>query len=125
MTGNRSRIIQAFSEAGNALLETYWSSSYELVNLHDIHGFYRFNEDLAVHVQGYPGMSKENKMLVSMRLRDYKKMMDIRAKGEVSVGNEHESNLPFSWDADKFFPYDDSQLVFEINSKAARYLLSR
>ena len=71
MMDTRKKIIEVFSDVGKYLLQETRAQSHELVNLHDVHGFYRINGSLVAHVQGYPGMSNEDSMFVSMRLRDY------------------------------------------------------
>ena len=60
----------------------------------DVHAFYRLTADRSkvVHVQAYPGMSSEEQMCVMARMKDYDRMMAIRAaEPGVSIGNEHEA----------------------------------
>jgi len=129
MTDTRKRILEIFSDVGGILLQRQAARGYELVNLHDVHGFYRVNNELVVHIQGYPGMSKEDEMFVSMRLRDYQKMMQIRAIGRVSVGNEHEANLPadleIEWSCGRFMPYDSRLLVNKVGLEVDKFLGGR
>jgi len=90
----REKIRDLFSAVG-ANLESKGVASFELHELHDTHAFYRLtsDSDKVIHVQGYPGMSSEEKTRVWSRLFDYEKMMEIRTSGEVSIGNEHAASI--------------------------------
>lgn len=90
----REKISRVLSEVGAHYRER-GVAELELHQGHDVHAFYRLTADpsRAIHVQGYPGMSSEEKMKVAARLMDHAGMMEIRLKGTVSVGNEHEATV--------------------------------
>ncbi|MCK4588948.1 MAG: hypothetical protein KAT77_00770 [Nanoarchaeota archaeon] len=80
----------------------------------DVHAFFRLTGDpsKAIHVQGYPGISSDEQMRVWARLMDYDKMMEIRSRGTVSPGNEHEATIQGfpNLEHDTFIPYDSKVL---------------
>lgn len=124
MVNERKRIIEVFSDVGKYILQAGQPKGYEIVNLHDVHGFYNLGDNLALHIQGYPGMSRDDAMFVSMRLRDYEKMMRIRAEGRVSIGNEHEANHPdlFNWNSGMYMSYDPLQILGKITEEGNKFL---
>ncbi|MBP7708549.1 hypothetical protein KA107_02595 [Candidatus Pacearchaeota archaeon] len=70
---------------------------YEIVNAHDVHGYYRFDADASkiLHVQAYPGMSTPQAGRFFARMMDYRGMLQERLGG-VSPGNEHRAVItPF------------------------------
>jgi len=87
---NRERILCLFLEVGDHYLGR-GSAELNLYQDNDVHAFYRLNEDKSkvVHVQGYPGMSSQEKMHVWARLINYDLMMVIRDNSCTSPGNEH------------------------------------
>tara|TARA_Y100000031_G_C7970226_1_gene270013 strand:- start:103 stop:540 length:438 start_codon:yes stop_codon:yes gene_type:complete len=90
------RIITIFAETGAQYMVRGAVSHIELVPLHDVHAFWRLSQDegrYVLHVQGYPGLSDYEEMQVSARIRDWERMLEIRAQGGVSIGNEHAANL--------------------------------
>ena len=96
MSEPRQIIIDLFTELGKKYLTKNIAASFELNEGHDIHAFYRLanNPDRVIHLQGYPGLSEEDSIYLSARLRDYNKMMNIRKAGIATIGNEHEANIP-------------------------------
>jgi len=94
MHENRNRITEIFIERAKQLFKDKPSfDGFEIVQGHDVHAFYKFNDGTVEHVQGYPGMSEDNIMRISARLRKYDAMIIERAKPRVSIGNEHHSNI--------------------------------
>ena len=87
---NRERILCLFLEAGDHYLGR-GSAELNLYQDNDVHAFYRLTADPSkvVHVQGYPGMSSEEKMHVWARLVNYDLMRVIRENSSASPGNEH------------------------------------
>ena len=102
-----------FSEVGDDYRER-GVAELDLHQSHDIHAFYRLSEDptKVIHVQGYPGMSNEEEARVWARMMDYDKMMEVRAREMVSVGNEHEATIQEfpNFEIGIMIPYDSKVL---------------
>ncbi len=93
------KIGVAFSAYGAALLATGIITDLEIAQRHDTHAFYRLTgrPDVVVHVQGYPGMSGDDYMVIRGRKMSYSRMKAIRAqagaRGHDITGNEHEAEI--------------------------------
>ena len=121
----RKEITEILIKLGLNYMEKGEISSFEIVNLHDVHAFYKLKKtpEIIINVQGYPGMSDSNIMRVNARLRDYEIMLIERTKGKVSVGNEHKANIPCSFrtlDTMQEVPYDAKELE-ELLSKDSNF----
>ena len=91
---HREKITRLFQEVGERYAER-GAAELNLHQGHDVHAFYRISKDPSkvIHVQGYPGMSSEEKARVWARLMDYNKMMALRERPGISDGNEHEATV--------------------------------
>ena len=119
-TTYRERITAILEEIG-AEYFAHGLAIPEVHQGHDVHAFYALmfhpvgpgdNDPRikTVHIQGYPGMSNRSEMRVYARLMDTLKIQEARAKGNISIGNEHEAvvqafpnfqdgiNIPYSKD---------------------------
>ncbi len=108
----RDKLTKLFEEVGRDY-ENYGIASLELNQGHDVHAFYwlipyECKPIKVVHVQGYPGMSTDDKARVFARLMDLNKMLEIRCKEGVSIGNEHDAVIkPFpDFFGGIYIPYD-------------------
>ncbi|MFC1696950.1 hypothetical protein ACFL1H_01340 [Nanoarchaeota archaeon] len=93
MTIEAEKITDMFFLLARKYVSKNKSTFIELHNLHDIHLFVNLNRNYSLHLQGYPGMSNENEMHVSARLRNTKQMYQERELTGVSIGNEHKTNV--------------------------------
>ena len=91
---NREKITKVFSDVGVHYKEK-GVADLDLHQGHDIHAFYRLCKDLSkvIHVQGYPGLSSDEKTHIWARLMDHDRMIAIRAGDERSIGNEHDATI--------------------------------
>ena len=89
----RERIDLLLNEVGLHYTHRGVVSTTEYHSSHDVHAFYTLAADPSrvIHVQGYPGLSSENRARVRARMMDYEMMMALKDTGDVSVGNEHEA----------------------------------
>ena len=88
----RDLITQLFQEVGKNY-SNRGVAELELHQGHDVHAFYRLSHEPSkvIHLQGYPIMSSAENARVWARMMNHDKMMEIRGKGDVSIGNEHEA----------------------------------
>ncbi len=94
----REKMIRLLSEVGTDFMKDNYVKSFELINAHDLHAYYRLEResDKVVYVQGYPGMSTDSMARVWGRLMDYQDILDIRKVGISGPGNEHRATImPF------------------------------
>lgn len=94
----REKMIRLLSEVGTDFMNDNDVKSFELINAHDVHAYYRLERetDKVVYVQGYPGMSSYHLARVWGRLMDYQDILDIRKVGISGPGNEHHATImPF------------------------------
>ena len=87
----RKEITNLFLDVARHYMDKGLIDEFSLYQSHDVHAFYRLshNPDNVIHIQGYPGMSYDDKVRVNARLMDYKKMTEIRNRESVTIGNEH------------------------------------
>jgi len=118
-----SRILDVFTESGRELMRGRVSDGFEIYRDGDAHVFYRLADNRVIHLQGYPGFSNDETMVVIGRLRDYQKMIKIRAEGKANIGNEHDSDIDSLFlvvGPDNRTTYDSATLVTKITKRLAR-----
>lgn len=111
MNNLRDKITALFEEVGKHYREKGLAES-EVHQGHDVHAFYRLSQNPArvIHVQGYPGMSSDERARVWARMMDYDNMIAIRRNGGISIGNEHKATV-------QEFPNFEIGIMLPYNSK--------
>ena len=97
------RAVRLLAVTGLLLFEDDTIYGMQIHEGHDVHGFYdlrsggkkRPDNSIALHIQAYPGMSDDKHMSIAARFMDKGLLREIRAKGGISVGNEHEAFIDY------------------------------
>ncbi len=89
------KLRNLFEEVGRHYRKNGAAEADIYQNNGEVHAFYRLTGDNSqvIHVQGDLGLSDKKQAHVHARLMDYKKMMEIRQSGKVSVGKEHGATI--------------------------------
>jgi hypothetical protein len=112
-TLRQHKIADFLSSFGSQLLQQGRIIELEIKQRTDTHAYYRLSDDDVLHVQGFPGLSTDETMMLNARVMDYARMQELRYEaanlGHDIAGNEHQA-VRNAQEMHAVIPYDLSSL---------------